>query len=195
MHRAVACGLEHTVCITAKDILSWGSNEYGQLGHGEHALQVRGWGRGRGKWRGCGRGRGQRQGQGHGGGTDRDGDQNVGRGGDEDGGGQLGLSGARCEREGGACRQAGRVVGLRVGCRWLGEQQAGGMCSAAAVNAGWRAWACTWWQYCEQQQLPQEQPRPKQQLQVRLHHHQQQHQQQQQEEEEEEDCSNKTSLA
>ncbi|KAI8468357.1 MAG: regulator of chromosome condensation 1/beta-lactamase-inhibitor protein II [Monoraphidium minutum] len=38
--KAVACGLEHTVAITAKDILSWGSNEYGQLGHGDHALQA-----------------------------------------------------------------------------------------------------------------------------------------------------------
>jgi hypothetical protein len=42
--KAVAAGLEHTVCITAKDIYAWGSNEYGQLGHGEHSQQV--WARG-----------------------------------------------------------------------------------------------------------------------------------------------------
>ncbi len=35
--RAVACGLEHTIAITSKDVLAWGSHEFGQLGHGEHA--------------------------------------------------------------------------------------------------------------------------------------------------------------
>jgi hypothetical protein len=35
--RSVACGHEHTVCITTKDVFAWGSNEYGQLGHGDAA--------------------------------------------------------------------------------------------------------------------------------------------------------------
>jgi alpha-tubulin suppressor-like RCC1 family protein len=28
------------VCITTKDVIAWGSNEYGQLGHGDHAPDV-----------------------------------------------------------------------------------------------------------------------------------------------------------
>lgn len=38
--RSVACGHEHTVCITTKDVFAWGSNEYGQLGHGDAAPDV-----------------------------------------------------------------------------------------------------------------------------------------------------------
>eukprot|EP00879_Flechtneria_rotunda_P005191 GHRR01005473.1.p1 GENE.GHRR01005473.1~~GHRR01005473.1.p1 ORF type:complete len:1380 (+),score=526.24 GHRR01005473.1:240-4379(+) len=38
--KAVACGLEHTVCITTKDVIAWGSNEFGQLGHTEHASDI-----------------------------------------------------------------------------------------------------------------------------------------------------------
>lgn len=33
-------GLEHTVAITTRDVLSWGSNEYGQLGLGESAPEA-----------------------------------------------------------------------------------------------------------------------------------------------------------
>lgn len=28
------------MCITTKDVIAWGSNEYGQLGHGDHAPDV-----------------------------------------------------------------------------------------------------------------------------------------------------------
>ena len=35
--RGVACGAEHTVVITPSDVITWGSNEYGQCGHGERA--------------------------------------------------------------------------------------------------------------------------------------------------------------
>ncbi|KAF6264509.1 regulator of chromosome condensation 1/beta-lactamase-inhibitor protein II, partial [Scenedesmus sp. NREL 46B-D3] len=38
--KSVACGLEHTVCITTKDVIAWGSNEYGQLGHGDNAPEA-----------------------------------------------------------------------------------------------------------------------------------------------------------
>jgi len=38
--RSVACGHEHTVCITTKDVFAWGSNEYGQLGHGDAAPDI-----------------------------------------------------------------------------------------------------------------------------------------------------------
>jgi hypothetical protein len=38
--RAVACGLAHTVCLTAKDVLAWGSNTYGQLGHGDSSAEI-----------------------------------------------------------------------------------------------------------------------------------------------------------
>lgn len=38
--RSVSCGLEHTVCITPKDVIAWGSNEYGQLGHGDQAPDI-----------------------------------------------------------------------------------------------------------------------------------------------------------
>jgi alpha-tubulin suppressor-like RCC1 family protein len=37
--KAVACGYEHTVCVTHKDVLAWGSNEHGQLGLGEAAAE------------------------------------------------------------------------------------------------------------------------------------------------------------
>lgn len=40
VRRSVACGHEHTVCITTKDVFAWGSNEYGQLGHGDAAPDV-----------------------------------------------------------------------------------------------------------------------------------------------------------
>lgn len=33
--KAVACGSEHTVAVTPQDVITWGSNEYGQCGHGE----------------------------------------------------------------------------------------------------------------------------------------------------------------
>ncbi len=35
--KAVACGYEHSVAVTHKDVLAWGSNEHGQLGLGEGA--------------------------------------------------------------------------------------------------------------------------------------------------------------
>ncbi|KAK9819719.1 hypothetical protein WJX72_001643 [[Myrmecia] bisecta] len=35
--RAIACGAEHTVAITAEDVISWGSNAEGQCGQGERA--------------------------------------------------------------------------------------------------------------------------------------------------------------
>ena len=35
--RGVACGAEHTVVITPSDVITWGSNEYGQCGHGERS--------------------------------------------------------------------------------------------------------------------------------------------------------------
>jgi Regulator of chromosome condensation (RCC1) repeat len=38
--RAVACGLAHTVCLTAKDVLAWGSNTFGQLGHGDNSAEI-----------------------------------------------------------------------------------------------------------------------------------------------------------
>lgn len=35
--RGVACGSEHTVAITSTDVITWGSNEHGQCGHGERS--------------------------------------------------------------------------------------------------------------------------------------------------------------
>lgn len=35
--RGVACGAEHTVAITQTDVITWGSNEHGQCGHGERS--------------------------------------------------------------------------------------------------------------------------------------------------------------
>eukprot|EP00775_Hariotina_reticulata_P002567 gene2567-2869_t len=37
---STAQGSQHTVCITTKDVISWGSNEYGQLGHGDQAPDI-----------------------------------------------------------------------------------------------------------------------------------------------------------
>lgn len=37
---AIACGREHTLVLTfGGDVYSWGSNKYGQLGHGDHHNQ------------------------------------------------------------------------------------------------------------------------------------------------------------
>ncbi|KAL4443784.1 hypothetical protein ABPG75_011521 [Micractinium tetrahymenae] len=33
--KAISCGAEHTVAITPEDVITWGSNEYGQCGHGD----------------------------------------------------------------------------------------------------------------------------------------------------------------
>lgn len=33
--RAISCGAQHTVAVTPEDVITWGSNEYGQCGHGE----------------------------------------------------------------------------------------------------------------------------------------------------------------
>lgn len=33
--KAVACGVEHTVAVTPHDVITWGSNDRGQCGHGE----------------------------------------------------------------------------------------------------------------------------------------------------------------
>lgn len=50
--RAISCGAEHTIAITPQDVITWGSNEHGQCGHGEKAeidwvkprsIKVRGW--------------------------------------------------------------------------------------------------------------------------------------------------------
>ena len=35
--RAISCGAEHTIAITPEDVITWGSNEYGQCGHGDKA--------------------------------------------------------------------------------------------------------------------------------------------------------------
>ena len=35
--RAISCGAEHTVAVTPEDVITWGSNEHGQCGHGEKA--------------------------------------------------------------------------------------------------------------------------------------------------------------
>lgn len=35
--RAISCGAEHTIAITPQDVITWGSNEHGQCGHGEKA--------------------------------------------------------------------------------------------------------------------------------------------------------------
>ncbi|GAB4814343.1 hypothetical protein N2152v2_001389 [Parachlorella kessleri] len=35
--KAVACGAQHTIAITPQDVITWGSNENGQCGHGEKA--------------------------------------------------------------------------------------------------------------------------------------------------------------
>lgn len=35
--RAISCGAEHTIAITPQDVITWGSNENGQCGHGEKA--------------------------------------------------------------------------------------------------------------------------------------------------------------
>jgi alpha-tubulin suppressor-like RCC1 family protein len=40
MCRSVSCGHEHTVAITSKDVLAWGSNEWGQLGLGDSAQDM-----------------------------------------------------------------------------------------------------------------------------------------------------------
>jgi ubiquitin-protein ligase E3 A len=35
--KAISCGAEHTIAITPEDVITWGSNEYGQCGHGDKA--------------------------------------------------------------------------------------------------------------------------------------------------------------
>lgn len=35
--RAISCGAEHTIAITPEDVITWGSNESGQCGHGDKA--------------------------------------------------------------------------------------------------------------------------------------------------------------
>jgi hypothetical protein len=35
--RAISCGAEHTIAITPEDVITWGSNEFGQCGHGDKA--------------------------------------------------------------------------------------------------------------------------------------------------------------
>lgn len=35
--RGIACGADHTVAVTPQDVITWGSNEHGQCGHGERA--------------------------------------------------------------------------------------------------------------------------------------------------------------
>lgn len=35
--RAISCGAEHTIAITPQDVITWGSNEHGQCGHGDKA--------------------------------------------------------------------------------------------------------------------------------------------------------------
>ncbi len=34
--KSIACGMNHTLCLTSKGVYSWGSNKYGQLGLGEN---------------------------------------------------------------------------------------------------------------------------------------------------------------
>lgn len=35
--RGIACGADHTVAVTPQDVITWGSNDHGQCGHGERA--------------------------------------------------------------------------------------------------------------------------------------------------------------
>ena len=35
--RGIACGADHTIAITTQDVITWGSNEHGQCGHGERS--------------------------------------------------------------------------------------------------------------------------------------------------------------